>query len=159
MICAAVALPGACRADFAQNVVDATKPAVAIGVAAAFLGGNSQQQSLANAARTADAVLLSYGIAESLKPNLKVNDQPGYRHSFPSGHTTVAFATASSLADVYPKEKWLFYAGAALVGWSMVETDGHTWADVAGGAVLGTAMGKWSFSSQDGLVVGRVFRF
>jgi membrane-associated phospholipid phosphatase len=159
VVCAAIALPSACLADFAENVVDATKPAVAIGVAAAFLGGHNEQQSLANAARMTDAVVLSYGIAEALKPNLRVNDEPGFRHSFPSGHTTVAFATATSLAEVYPKQKWLFYAGAALVGWSVVETNGHTWADVAGGALLGTAIGKWSFSSRDGLVIGRVFRF
>lgn len=159
-MCALVALPALCFAgDFAQSVVDATKPAVAIGIAAAYLGGHDQQKGLANAARTTDAVLLSYGIAETLKPNMTVNKDAGFRHSFPSGHTTVAFATASSLAEIYPKQKWLLYAGAGLIGWSTVKIDGHTWADVAGGAVLGTAIGKWSFSSRDGLMVGRVFRF
>ena len=158
-ICGAIAFSSVCAADFARNVADATKPAVAVGIAAAFLGGRTEQQRLDNAARITDAVMLSYGIAETLKPNLKVNDEAEYRHSFPSGHTTVAFATATSLAEVYPKQKWLFYGGASLVGWSVVETKAHTWADVASGALLGTAVGKWSFASRDGLLIGRVFRF
>lgn len=155
-----LAMPVCSRAgSFAEGVVEATKPAIAVGVAAAYLGAKDSPEGLARAARTADAALVSYAIAETLKPNLVVNKDRSFRHSFPSGHTTVAFATASSLADIYPKQKWLLYAGAGLVGWSTVDVNGHTWADVAAGAVLGTAVGKWSISSPNGLMIGRVFRY
>ena len=160
MIFALFVLPVSAGAGgLADNAIQATKPAVAVGIVAAYVGARNSQNGLANAARTADAVLLSYGIAEALKPNLAVNSEPRFRHSFPSGHTTVAFATASSLAGIYPKQKWLLYAGAGLIGWSTVEVNGHTWADVAAGAALGTVVGKWSISSSNGLMIGRVFQF
>ena len=146
----------ALAATFAQTVSDATGPAAALGVAAAyFTTGELGKQ---NASRMADALLLSVGTAELLKPNLTVNDNR-WDHSFPSGHTALAFATASSLGKIHPKQKWLYYAGAALVGWSRVETGAHTWTDVLGGAALGTAAGNLSMSSQNGLMLGRIYKF
>ena len=53
----------------------------------------------------------------------------------------------------------LVYAGAAVVGWSTVAIDAHSWVDVLGGAALGIAVGNWSISSGDGLMIGRAFRF
>src|SRR5690606_12102223 len=41
--------------------------------------------------------------------------------SFPSGHTSTAFAVARVLAEEYPERKWLWYALALLVSWSRVE--------------------------------------
>ena len=146
-----------CNADgFAKSVSDATAPAIAVGVLAAYFG--SEGDGKPNAARVADAALVSYGFAELLKPNLSVNDN-GFSHSFPSGHTAVAFSTASSLAGINPKQKWLYYGGAALIGWSRVETGAHTWKDVLGGALLGVTVGKWSVSSPSGLMLGRVYKF
>lgn len=140
---------------FAKSVSDATVPAIAVGILSVFTSENNPKP---NAARVADAAVVSYGFAELLKPNISINDR-GFDHSFPSGHTAVAFATASSLADVNPKQKWLYYGSAALIGWSRVETDSHTWKDVLGGAVLGVAVGKWSVSSSDGLLIGRAYKF
>jgi membrane-associated phospholipid phosphatase len=153
----AVLLVGApCCAEFAQSVSDATKPAVALAVAAAFF--HESDANTADAARVGDAILLSYGLAETLKPNLTVNESR-WNHSFPSGHSAIAFAAASSLAKVYPHHKWFYYAAAGLIGWSRVELGVHTWGDVAGGAALGIALGNWSMSSSDGLMFGRAFRF
>lgn len=142
---------------FAQNVSDATKPAIAVGIAAVLFTSGTDGKP--NAARMTDAVIISYAAAELMKPQLKVNDDDGFEHSFPSGHTAVAFAAASSLAEIHPRQKLLYYAGAALVGWSRVETEHHTWADVAGGAVLGMVAGKWSFQSENGLMLGKVYKF
>lgn len=57
--------------------------------------------------------------------------------SMPSGHTAVAFSMAGVLAHEFPEQKWLWYALAALVGWSRVETDNHWPSDVVAGALLG----------------------
>ncbi|GAB4224670.1 MAG: hypothetical protein Kow00127_25480 [Bacteroidales bacterium] len=64
--------------------------------------------------------------------------------SFPSGHTTTAFAVASVLACGYKDKTWVgitSYSVAGLVGLSRIH-DGEHWAsDVLAGAALGTAIG------------------
>jgi len=150
--------PVAASTTFAQGVGDATGPLVALGIAATYFG--SGEHAKAETARVADAALIAVGTAAMLKPNLSVEEAgSGHVHSFPSGHTAIAFGTATAMAEVFPKQKWLLYAGAALVGWSRVESDAHTWRDVLGGAALGFGVGRWSVTSQDGLLLGRVYRF
>jgi membrane-associated phospholipid phosphatase len=64
--------------------------------------------------------------------------------SFPSGHTTTAFAIASVLTHGYKNKLWVgltSYTVAALVGFSRIN-DGEHWAsDVIAGAALGTFIG------------------
>lgn len=66
--------------------------------------------------------------------------QPFSGHaSFPSGHATLAFATATAL-DRETRARWVpwvAYPLAALVGWSRVRDDRHWSSDVVGGAALG----------------------
>lgn len=64
--------------------------------------------------------------------------------SFPSGHTTQAFALASVIATEYPRP-WVeaaSYGSAALVGWARVLHDRHYVSDVAAGALVGTLVGR-----------------
>jgi membrane-associated phospholipid phosphatase len=70
--------------------------------------------------------------------------------SFPSGHTTTAFAAASAVTDEttlwWPRSTWivgpLMYGGATMVGLSRMYHNRHWASDVAVGALIGTFSGK-----------------
>lgn len=63
--------------------------------------------------------------------------------SFPSGHTTSAFAVAASIATIYDSKlvKILAYSAATLTGLSRIHDNKHWMSDVFMGAILGTATG------------------
>ena len=68
------------------------------------------------------------------------------RGSLPSGHTAMAFALATSLADDIHRP-WAtvgLYTAATAVGWSRINDDRHWLSDVAAGAVLGIASAKFA---------------
>ena len=70
--------------------------------------------------------------------------------SFPSGHTAMAFALATSLADDIHRP-WAtvgLYGMATAVGWSRINDNKHWLSDVAAGAIVGItsaklASGQW----------------
>jgi membrane-associated phospholipid phosphatase len=61
--------------------------------------------------------------------------------SFPSGHTTTAFAAAAAVGVFSPRLRVPLYALAALVGLSRIYLGVHFGLDVLVGAVLGIAIG------------------
>ncbi len=74
----------------------------------------------------------------------KVTSAPGF--SFPSGHTSTAFATATSLSMEFPK--WYVIAPsfvwASTVGYSRMHLGAHYPSDVvAAGKILGGMWGLW----------------
>lgn len=64
--------------------------------------------------------------------------------SFPSGHTTQAFAVATVISEHYDSLwiKTVSYGTAAMVGWSRMEDDTHWVSDVLAGALIGTLVAK-----------------
>ena len=63
-------------------------------------------------------------------------DEPNM--AFPSGHATLAFATAATLGIVIPRWRYAFYALASVVAVERVVENAHYVTDVIAGAGLGT---------------------
>lgn len=64
----------------------------------------------------------------------------GKHKAFPSGHTTTAFAIATTFAQIYKEKKWVgisAYTIAAITGISRVHDNKHWATDVFAGAALG----------------------
>ena len=73
--------------------------------------------------------------------------------SFPSGHTSTAFALASFISSVYRDKIWvgiLSYGLATGVAWSRVYNNNHWPSDVLIGAALGFAIGKTVYHVMQG---------
>lgn len=109
---------------------------------------------------TAVAVNVLKGALGRARPYVTADTNPrdfkfggGYigeeRASFPSGHTAVAFAAASSVTSemkrIWPGHTWLvapvMYGGASLVGVSRMYHNKHWASDVVLGAGIGTFVG------------------
>jgi undecaprenyl-diphosphatase len=105
-------------------------------------------------------VLLAVLISETVMSLLKLvlgRERPAFRYaeprplmhiphtpSFPSGHSSTAFAAAATLAQFAPRRsvKVLLFVLAALIAWSRVYVGAHYPLDVIGGAAIGLAIAR-----------------
>lgn len=105
-----------------------------------------RQNALYVASSTAVTALVNVGIKHLVKRSRPFKKYPNFisvrmagGYSFPSGHTSSAFATASALSRAY--SKWYVVAPSLLwassVGYSRMYLGVHYPTDVAAGAVLG----------------------
>jgi membrane-associated phospholipid phosphatase len=127
-------------------------------------GGNAHVEDIG--LHAAESILLADLVTGAIKvvagrarPEVDVNNPRDFQlfrgwkgsafQSFPSGHTTSAFAFAatmsSELARWQPGTRWtagpIFYTGAALVGASRMYNNKHWASDVLAGAAIGTFVG------------------
>jgi len=67
--------------------------------------------------------------------------------SFPSGHTTAAFAAAQVLADELPRQqwgwRWLAYGLAGATAYGRLDSNAHWLSDTVAGAALGIASARF----------------
>jgi membrane-associated phospholipid phosphatase len=86
-------------------------------------------------------------------PNPRNWDGPGFSYkSFMSGHTTTSFALATIVAHQYrnrPIVPVISYTIASLTGLSRINDNKHWASDVAGGAFLGYAIGRFIHSRNN----------
>lgn len=107
----------------------------------------AKRNSLVMGASLAASTLITVGLKYSFNrkrpfvtyPNLVTQKSEAGSPSFPSGHTSAAFATATSLSLAYPK--WYVIAPSFLwagaVGYSRMELGVHYPSDVLVGALIG----------------------
>lgn len=80
--------------------------------------------------------------------------------SFPSAHTTTAFAFAIGLSWAFPRGRYIFFSLAVLSGLQRIASQSHWPSDVAFGAALGTTVGVVVCYSRLGeWVFGRLERW
>ncbi len=92
------------------------------------------------------------------------------RQSFPSGHTTTAFAAAAAVTSevqrMWPRYTWyvgpVLYGGATMVGLSRMYHDQHWASDIALGAGIGTFAGlkvvRYSHAHPDNFIDRAILR-
>lgn len=126
----------------------------AVGVPAGLLVGGllgHDQQMRENSLYVASSTAITFGLNALIKIIVKrprpfiqnIHIVPVYRagsYSFPSGHTSTCFSTATALSIAYPK--WYVIAPSFLwagaVGYSRMYLGVHYPTDVGAGAILGT---------------------
>ena len=117
------------------------------------------------------------GLVGRARPFVAIDDPDDFRfgrgfgssqwRSFPSGHSTTAFAAAAAVTDEttlwWPRSTWIvgpvMYGGATMVALSRMYHNRHWASDVAVGALIGTFAGKkvvLASHSNPGNVIDRV---
>lgn len=114
------------------DVVAITLPVVTLAYVLATKDWEGLKEGAFTAAATAGATLILKYTVHKRRP-----DGSDF-HSFPSGHTSVTFATAAFVQRRYGW-KWGIpaYALAAYTGWGRTYAKKHDWWDVLAGAAIG----------------------
>jgi membrane-associated phospholipid phosphatase len=130
---------------FAKDASNSIAPFLVVTELSLATDGKSAKPEMVQGAK---ALLATTVITQALKYTVR-EKRPNSESlsSFPSGHTSSAFAMATVVADYKPKYKWLAYGAASVIGWSRVEVGAHRWHDVLAGAAIGYVTAK-HFTNQ-----------
>ena len=90
----------------------------------------------------ARAQILTAGLTYGLKAAVNRERPDGTTHSFPSGHASVTFATATVLQRHFGWKGGIAYSAAAYVAASRLHENRHHLSDVIFGAAVGTIAGR-----------------
>lgn len=157
--CLAVPARGASTSHDFANFLSGAGNVVYLGAGVVLPALTDHANGTHHSLRVIDSVVTSVTASEILK--LAVHERrPSPSHSndsFPSGHTTAAFALASNLSIYYPRQAPFWYVGATAIGWSRLELREHHWQDVLAGAALGYWTGTVEGRSRHGLLLGPVY--
>jgi len=108
------------------------------GIPAAAAGISIYEHDHNGLIQLAETGALTLGVTEGLKYAVNERRPNGGNHSFPSGHTSIAFAGAGYIHQRYGWQTGLpFEVLAAVVGYSRVKTRDHHWYDVVASAAIG----------------------
>ena len=121
---------------------DASDVAVGTLIAAAFIVP-AAHEDWNGALQAGGSLVVATGVAQGLKEAFpETRPDRSDRKSFPSGHTSMAFAAAATLNNRYGWEAGLpAHAAAIFVGVARVQADKHFWHDVLVGAAIGEISG------------------
>lgn len=101
-----------------------------------------------NGVPSVEGLLWSTGVTTVLKYTVRrPRPDSDTRTSFPSGHTQIAFSSATTLLYSYGWKMSLpFYGMAVLTGLSRVADNAHWLSDVVAGATIGVLFGRAGFN-------------
>lgn len=130
----------------AGDVLLVTMPALALG--STFIWKDGQKGTYQFSKALAGTIVLTYGLKLAInkeRPNGENNN------SFPSGHTSVAFASAAFIQKRYGWEYGIpAYLLAGYVGYTRIEANKHDGLDVLAGAAIGVGMSYLFTKRYDG---------
>lgn len=119
------------RIELAGDIVQYLLPATAAGLTLGYKDGEGTLQ-------LGESATLALGVTYGLKYSINEKRPNGRRHSFPSGHSSISFASAEFMRKRYGWEYGIpAYAAASFVAYSRVEAREHHPHDVIAGASIG----------------------
>jgi membrane-associated phospholipid phosphatase len=126
-----------------EKAWDTASSVGAYGLAAVAVGlpliKHDNQGALQAAGSIAATELLTFGLKEAFP---ETRPDRSDRKSFPSGHTSLAFASAATIFNREGKSVGIpALAVATFVGVARVQADKHHWYDVVAGAAIGAGAG------------------
>jgi len=122
---------------------------LAVIITTGIITDQSRQRTLSNTGLLVESILTTSAVTSIIK-TISHRQRPNGRGylSYPSGHTSSAFALATVIKYLYGKYPGCFaYGMAAFVASSRINDNKHYLSDVVSGALLGTLIGR-SFTRQ-----------
>ncbi|AEH44840.1 phosphoesterase PA-phosphatase related protein [Thermodesulfatator indicus DSM 15286] len=126
--------------SYASDVIEQTGNFIKVILPVTAIGLSLYKNDYEGLFQFTESFLTTITITYGLKYSIKTTRPNGEPHSFPSGHTSIAFSGASFLQKRYG---WKYgipaYAAAAFIGYSRLEANKHYFRDILAGAIIGTA--------------------